>query len=298
MVRIACLVLFLLAGVAANAMAADFNVLDKYARHDAGDRLNTPQGEIVWLKNQFKHGELKDFPARAIILHRAEVEKYLKAAGFGGFYTSFTFGFTDPKVIYVVRKPGAAPFAVARGLPGAGGVTLLAGMLHAMGTNTIIHVGTCGLLSPEVPYGRLIISGGSWRDGAAFLLDDRPAEQISRPDGALTRQITEVAAREGVALVRATGFTMPIYFYQPASMVRDLLAITGPDRPAFIEMEQAPLFSIARHMGMRAASIVVGSDRLETRDGKLVQGYWKGDLDALELSAFRLAVKAIAPAAR
>jgi hypothetical protein len=58
-------------------------------------------------------------------------------------------------------------------------------------------------------------------------------------------------------------------------------------------MEQAPLFALARLVGMRAASLVVGSDRLESRDGRLRQGFWDGDLDALELKAFQMAVQAL-----
>ncbi len=285
-----------LPGLGVPAMAADdaFDVLRAYAGHDGRARLNTPDDEIAFLKKaQLRHGELDNFPAAAIILHRTAVEQYLQASGFEGFYKSFTFGFTDPKTVFVVRKPGMTPFAVVRGLPGAGGVTTLAGMLHAMGVTTMIHVGTCGLLSAAVPYGRIIVSDGAYRDGAAFLLAGDPAAQISRPDAALTRHIAEVAAREHREPVRALGFTMPIYFFQPASVVRDLLKISGPARPGFIEMEQAPFFAVASHMGVRAASIVVGSDRLESRDGKLSQGFWNGNLDALELSAFQVAVQAI-----
>jgi uridine phosphorylase len=278
----------------AEAQDVPFNVLNEYALHGTEERINSPDDESDWLKkNHFTHGELDDFPEAAIVLHRVDVEKYLKAIGFDGFYKSFSYGFTDPSLIYVIRKPGTVPFAVVRGLPGAGGITTQVAELRAMGASTIIHVGTCGLLSPDVPYGQLIISDGSYRDGAAFLLDKDVSVQISRPDAALTAQIAKAAAGQNLPLARAIGFTMPVYYFQPGSILRDLLAISGPEKPQFVEMEEAPFFSIARLMGIRAASIVVGSDRLEARDGKLAQRFWSGDLDALELAAFAAAVHAL-----
>ena len=276
------------------AQRAEFNVLEKYADHPGEERLNTPADEIASLKkNQLTHGELKDFPAAAIVLHRVDVESYLRALGFEGFSTSFSYGFTDPSRIYLVRKPGVAPFAVVRGLPGAGGITTQVAELHAMGATTVIHVGTCGLLSPDVPYGQLIVSDGSYRDGAAFLLERNTREQISRPDAGLSGKVLAAAGQGNTPHARAVGFTMPIYYLQPASLLRDLLAIQGAEKPKYVEMEEAPFFALARLMRMRAASIVVGSDRLENRDGKLVQGFWDGDLDQLELKAFERAVWAL-----
>jgi len=278
----------------AEAQDVPFNVLNEYALHGTEERLNSPDDESDWLKrNHFTHGELDHFPEAAIVLHRVDVERYLKAIGFDGLYQSLSYGFTYPGLIYVIRKPGTVPFAVARGLPGAGGITTQVAELRAMGASTIIHVGTCGLLSPDVPYGQLIISYCSYRDGAAFLLDKVMGAQISRPDAALTAQIAKAAADQNLPLARAIGFTMPVYYFQPGSILRDLLAITGPDKPQFVEMEEAPFFSIARLMGIRAASIVVGSDRLEAHDGKLAQRFWSGDLDALELAAFTTAVHAL-----
>jgi purine-nucleoside phosphorylase len=273
------------------------DVLREYAHHGPGERLNTPADEIAWLKtSQLTHGELDDFPRAAVILHRVDVEAYLKALGFAGTYTSFAYGFTDPVVVYIVRKSGMAPFAVARGLPGAGGVTTIAAELHAMGVDTIVHVGTAGLLSPEVAYGQLIIADGSYKDGAAFLLDDDPTRQIARPAPDLTDRIAQIIADDGLPHARAVGFTMPIYYFQPASVLRELLAVTGPDKPAFVEMEEASLFAVCRLMGVRAASVVVASDRLENHGGTLAQGFWDGDLDALERQAFAEVIRAIAPA--
>jgi hypothetical protein len=227
MIGIAALMIGVSAFVASTALAqpATVNVLEEYADHPGTERLNTPSDEIQWLKKtQLTHGELDDFPEVAIILHRVDLERYLNELGFGGCYKSFSYGFTDPVLVFVVRKPGMTPFVVARGLPGAGGITTEAAELHAMGINTFIHVGTAGLLSPGVPYGQLVVSDGSYKDGAAFLLDDQPKEQISRPDPSLTEKIVATVNKDNVKHIRATGFTMPIYYFQPGSMLRALLA--------------------------------------------------------------------------
>jgi purine-nucleoside phosphorylase len=278
----------------AEAKEVPFNVLNEYAHHGTDERLNSPDYAGDWLKKaHLTRGGPDGFPEGAIVLHRVDVEKYLKSIGFDGFYETFSYGFTVPGLVYVIHKPGTVPFAVVRGLPGAGGITTQLAELHAMGARTVIHVGTCGLLSPDVPYGQVILSDGSYRDGAAFLLDKDMSAQISRPDEALTAQIARVAANQKLPMARAIGFTMPIYYFQPGSILRDLLAISGPDKPQFVEMEEAPFFSMAHLLGVRAASIVVGSDRLEEQDGKLTQRLWNGDLDALELAAFAAAVRAL-----
>ena len=285
----------LLVAFAAQAQPVTLDVLDEYAHHPGSERLNTPTDEIEWLrKHQLIHGELDDFPQGAIILHRVDVERHLKELGFEGYYKSFSYGFTDPVLVFVVRRPGMRPFAVVRGLPGAGGVTTEAAELRAMGTNSIIHVGTAGLLSPKVPYGQLVVSDGSYRDGAAFLLENGSDGQISRPDQSLTEEFVETISKDNVKHIRALGFTMPIYYFQPASMLCNLLVVSGPDTPTFVEMEEAPFFALARLMGFRAASIVVASDRLESHDGRLSQGFWDGDLDQLEQLAFQEAIHAIA----
>jgi purine-nucleoside phosphorylase len=297
MIRIAALMMGVSALVASTALAqpTTVNVLEEYADHPGTERLNTPSDEIQWLrKTQLTHGELDDFPEAAIILHRVDVERYLKELGFGGYYKSFSYGFTDSVLVFVVRKPGMTPFAVARGLPGAGGITTEAAELHAMGVNAFIHVGTAGLLSPGIPYGQLVVPDGSYKDGAAFLLDNGPKEQISRPDQSLTEKIVETINEDNVKHIRAIGFTMPIYYFQPGSMLRALLDVTGPDKPTFIEMEEASLFALARLAGFRAASIVVASDRLESHDGRLSQEFWDGDLEQLERLAFQEAIQAIA----
>jgi uridine phosphorylase len=296
MLRITGLIIGVSVLVASTALAqpTTINVLDEYAHHPGTERLNTPSDEIEWLKrNQLTHGELDDFPEVAIILHRVDIERYLNELGFGGYYKSFSYGFTDPALVFVVRKPGTRPFAVARGLPGAGGITTEAAELHAMGTNTIVHVGTAGLLSPGIPYGQLVVSDGSYRDGAAFLLENGSNEQISRPDQSLTEKLIETVDDDNVKHIRAVGFTMPIYYFQPGSMLRTLLGVTGPDTPMFIEMEEASLFALAHLMGFRAASIVVASDRLESHNGRLSQEFWDGDLDQLERLAFEEAIHAI-----
>ncbi|MEE3627006.1 hypothetical protein UCD39_24025 [Nitrospirillum sp. BR 11752] len=279
---------------AAGAAETPYQVLGGYAHHGHEERLNTPADEVAWLrKNRFVHGELDDFPADAIVLHRVDIESYLDQAGFQGHYTHLSYGFTDPTDLWVVRKPGTTPFTVVRGLPGAGGITTQVAELQALGARRVIHVGTAGLLSPDVPYGQIIVSDGSYRDGGAFLLAPDARQQVARPDKDFTARVRAAAARSGLPSARGIGYTMPIYYFQPGSILRDLLAIKGPDKPTFVEMEEGPFFTLATLMGLKAASVVVGSDRLVNEDGRLHQSLWDGDLDALELAAFKVAVAAV-----
>jgi len=154
--------------------------------------------------------------------------------------------------------------------------------------------GTCGLLSPDVPYGQVIVSDGSYRDGAAFLLDKDATAQISRPDAALTAQITKSAAERKLPLAHAIGFTMPIYYFQPGSILRDLLAISGPKSRGLSKWRKRRSFLPSRPDGnpgrQHRRSLRTAS---KARDGKLAQRFWSGDLDTLELAAFDAAVHAL-----
>src|SRR6202044_763210 len=96
-IRIAALMIGVSTLVASTALAQPTTVivLEEYADHPGTERLNTPSDEIQWLKrNQLTHGELDDFPEVAIILHRVDLARYLNDLGFGGYYKSFSYGFT------------------------------------------------------------------------------------------------------------------------------------------------------------------------------------------------------------
>src|SRR6266508_3343513 len=176
-----------------------FSVLEIYANHNVHGRVNNPYERVARLRKYHPAGsELQDLPINAIILYRVDVPKYLDALGYAGKYQVFEYGFAVLNVMYIVRFPRTVGFVVMQGLPGAGGISTQLADLAAMGVRNIIHVGICGLLDDGLQYGQLIVSNGSYRDGAAFLLDSDLRSQVSRPDTNLSHRLALAAARETI----------------------------------------------------------------------------------------------------
>ena len=278
--------------------AREFKVLDAYLAYADGPTVNDPADYIAWLKTQprFRNGELDHLPDRAVILHHVDVRGMLNRLGYpDSQIEELRIGRIDPNVLFVVRPTSERPFIVNRGLPGAGGISTQAAELGALGVRQAIHIGTAGLLGERLPYASLILGQGSYKDGASFLLASsarEAAEQIAFADPELSEAIDRQMTSARVDHRRALGFTSPVYYFQKVGLLRSLLAFPfDPEKaPSFVEMEEAPLFVTARLAGMKAASIVVGSDRAVSRGDTVRQEFYDGDLDALLALALRQAI--------
>jgi purine-nucleoside phosphorylase len=293
-----CLTLLLFCSA---AQAREFKVLDAYGAYADSPAVNDPADYIAWLKRQprFKGGWLDHLPDRAIILHHVDVRGMLNGLGYGDReIDEIQTGHTDPNTLFVVRPKSGHPFIVDRGLPGAGGVSTQTAELSALGVRHAVHIGTAGLLGSRLPYGALIVADGSYKDGASFLLASSAAEaaqQVAFADpmlmGLLDRQLTAAHVRH----VRALGFTSPVYYFQKVGLLKALLRFPfDPGKaPGFVEMEEAPFFVTARLGHMKAASIVVGSDRAVPSADSLRQEFFDGDVDALLALALRHAIAAL-----
>jgi purine-nucleoside phosphorylase len=283
------------------ARADEFKVLDAYTRYASSPAVNSPADYIDWLKRQprFQGGKLDDFPAGAIILHYVDVRKMLNALGYGDAeIEEIQTGHTDSNVLFIVRPKAGRAFVVNRGLPGAGGITTQIAELGALGVKYAIHIGTAGFLGPSLPYASLIVSSGSYKDGAAFLLSsssEEATQQIAHPDAGLSDDIERQLAQAQVAHARALGFTSPVYYFQKVGLLKALLGFRfDPDKaPAFVEMEEAPFFVTSRLSNVKSASIVVGSDRAVPAGDSLKQEFSDGDIDGLLALALRHAIQVL-----
>lgn len=284
------------------ACADEFRVLDAYTSHADSASVNIPSDYINWLKQQpqFQGGKLDNLPTGAIVLHNVDVRKMLIGLGYrDAEIEEISTGHTDPNVLFVVRPTSGQGFIVNRGMPGAGGISTQIAELGALGVKNAIHIGTCGLLGPQPPYASLIISSGSYKDGAAFLLASNSAEaaeQIAYSDVGLSSRIEEQLTKSGISHTRSLGFTSPIYYFQKVGLLKALLGFRfdSEKTPTFVEMEQASLFATARLSNVRAASIVVGSDRAIIIGDTVQQQFFDGDTDVWLAIALRHAIAALA----
>jgi len=284
-------------------MPREKRLLDENWRYAQSSRVNQPAEYIAFLKTEarFKGCGLDDLPKHAVLLHDAEAQEQIVRLGYAvEDYRFVETGTTDPNVFWVIHgKSGDPDFVLNRGLPGAGGVATQAAELGALGIGSMVHIGTCGLVGDTVETGSVVVSHGSFKDAGATMLSPNAADcsdPVARPDSDLTAVIEAKCTVAGLPHNVATGYTIPIYYFQPAGLIYDL--ITGEAFPAgppvgYFEMEQASFFQTCMLMGKRAASMVIGSDRYRLVDGTLTHVFENDvDQDAAKLAMIRAALAA------
>lgn len=263
--------------------------LDHILPHLNSARLNSPQGYIDYIKQQprFSDGGLKDLPTSGIILHDTRLEEHLAIMGVDGSrLRKVNIGTTDPNIFYIVYGNAGSQdsFILNRGMPGGGGITTQAAELAALGVKRIVHIGTCALMGPAVPEGQVVVSTGSYKDGAAAFLsssNENDIDPVARPNADLSKKLEHQLQRMNVAFKRSCGYTIPTFYFQPESLIRSLVTgsnLPGPQKVGHLEMEQAGLFALANLMGFEAASLVVGSDRY-LMNGDTVEHSFEADFD-------------------
>ena len=253
--------------------------LDEYYQYNDSARENTPDSYIGWLKkSRFKNGELDHLPRFAIILEVSDVVPALSGIEDKEVKT-IELGSASPNLLFVITRKTGASFIVNRGLPGAGGVQTQVAELGALGIQYVVHIGSCGLLNKSLDEKTIIAASGAYKDGAAVMLSDAERGKItplSLPDAELRTTLVAQMKADGVSFTEGIGYTIPIYYYQPSGLIRSLITGTNhakTERPLYLEMEQAALFETARISKIKAASLVVTSDRYDIADGKLIHDF-------------------------
>jgi purine-nucleoside phosphorylase len=261
--------------------------LDDYALFGGTPRENFPEGYIGFMrKTRFTKGELDNLPKCAVILFSSDVKAILKALEETD-VTELELGSATSNRLYVVRRNGAPAYAINLGLPGGGGIQTQVAELGALGFKHVVHVGTCAALSDTVRDGGLILSSGSYKDGAAMMLAG-DTKSLSQPDKDFNAALNERLAQAKTDFSAGIGYTIPIYYFQPSGLIKALIAGGGygAGKPLYMEMEQAAFFETARLASVSAASLVVVSDRYTINDGKLTHTFAEsvkpGLLKALE----------------
>ena len=165
---------------------------------------------------------------------------------------------------YLGTLPSGTQLLSATSGMGAPSLSIIVNELVQVGIKTIIRVGTCGSIQPQVKAGSVVISSGALcRQGAAN--DIAPPEYPAVADPFITVKLAEIAQEEGVD--RHVGITASVdTFYEGQGR-------TGSANPHLIraqqgileeyqhlnilnfEMEAGTLFKMANVYGFRAACI-------------------------------------------
>ena len=136
-------------------------------------------------------------------------------------------------------------------------------MINEYGVKSIIRIGSCGALAPDLALGDVIAAIGSATDSnmnrSRFdgLVDYAPVA-----DFGLLRTAAEVAERHGTPL-RVGPILAADAFYTDRPDLYDALADYGV---LAVEMESAAIYTIAARYGARALTILTVSDHIKTGD--------------------------------
>lgn len=249
--------------------------LSSYCRYsDSPVNLESPFSYIKYVKGRPETKcNLNDIPENGIILYYANTVEMLNLVGISpAEYESCEIGTTTPSQLFIVRPKEGKPFVVNRGLPGAGGVATQVAELGALGVRNVVHVGTAGLLGMDLADNIVILSGGSYKDAASYLMPGGSAKNsLAFPDTELNQRLRDAFVKNGPEYADAVGYTIPIIYYQPRNLIEALILgkepLNGPV-PKYLEMEEAPFFTSAAIAKVKAASVVVPSDRaVLTKEG-------------------------------
>lgn len=153
-------------------------------------------------------------------------------------------------------------------------------LLNDYGVKTVIRVGSCGSLRPEVKIRELVLAVSASTDSNINRASLGDLDFAPTADFALTRRIADTA--DGMGLRYHAG---PIVsgdqFYRPEDGFLDILTKQGT---LAVEMESAVVFRLAAGAGARAATILSVSDHLVTGEDLPAEEREQGFADMAKLA--------------
>jgi uridine phosphorylase len=155
---------------------------------------------------------------------------------------------------YTGTAPDGLPVTVQSTGMGGPSAAIVVEELIELGARTLVRIGTCGALVPELQLGELLaVESAIGADGASQALGG---------DGHVDRELT---AALGVR--RATVVSTDL-FYDPRPDVQERWVEAGAQA---VEMEAATLLSVAARHGVRAACLLAVTDELTGERRRLDQ---------------------------
>jgi len=173
------------------------------------------------------------------------------------------FDASDHRRLYISRLYTAAgrepDVCLAGPVIGAPYAAMVAETLIAWGARTILFIGWCGAVSPELAIGELVVP-------TAAVIDEGTSPHYAAgvsaagPSEPLSRQVAEACTAEGVCARAGTVWTTDAVFRE----TRDEVARHQQDGVLAVEMECSALFTVGGFCGVEAAALLVVSDDLSS----------------------------------
>lgn len=135
-------------------------------------------------------------------------------------------------------------------------------LVREYGVRTLIRVGSCGALAPDVKLGDVIIALGASTDSKVNRLRFRGHDFAALADFGLVERAV-AAARAANVPVRVGNVFSSDLFYSPEPEMFDVLEKYGV---LGVEMEAAGLYGVAAEEGVRALTLVTVSDHIRRHE--------------------------------
>ncbi|AKF80635.1 purine nucleoside phosphorylase [Myxococcus fulvus 124B02] len=133
-------------------------------------------------------------------------------------------------------------------------------LIKVYGARTLIRVGSCGALRPDVKLRDVIVATGAGTDSKVNRMRLLDHDFAAVADFELARWAVEAAERRNKAVRAGSVFTSDL-FYHPQEQLNAALVRMGV---LAIEMEVAGLYGVAAEFGARALALLTVSDHLQT----------------------------------
>ncbi|MCJ7781837.1 MAG: purine-nucleoside phosphorylase [Acidimicrobiia bacterium] len=136
-------------------------------------------------------------------------------------------------------------------------------LIREYGVTTLIRIGSCGGIQPDLSMRDVIIASGASTDSNANRLRFGGFDFAAIANFELARTLVEVAEEREVS-VRVGNILSSDQFYHPQPKIFDLARRMGL---LAVEMETAGLYAVAAEHGVHAAAILSVTDVLGSGDG-------------------------------
>lgn len=139
-------------------------------------------------------------------------------------------------------------------------------LIRDYGVSTLVRIGSCGGLQPEMSLCDIVIASGASTDSNTNRVRFGGFDFAAVADFALTRSLVEAVEAKGLTfwvgnILSSDNFYHPQPEFHALCQRMGLLAV---------EMEAAGLYAVAAENGARAATVLTVSDVLDTRAGTVV----------------------------
>jgi uridine phosphorylase len=125
----------------------------------------------------------------------------------------------------------------------------------ALGANRIVACGGCGVVSPDIPAGAIVIPDSAVRDEGTSFHYAPPSRVIDAdPDGVAVA--SRVLEERGVPFTVGRAWTTDAFYRETREKVRR----RRDEGCLVVEMEAAAFFAVARFRGVRFAQLLYGGD--------------------------------------